>query len=89
MRSLYSFDSVQRVSFAPPYKSYVELTWVSCDQAKISSGENLFYKVTDYYAGDMGTGQLVKSSTSKDGDENDAFNWKRDYNDTFTKKFCG
>lgn len=89
VRAMYSFDSVQRVSYAPPYKSYIELTWVSCDQAKIASGENLFYKVTDYYAGDMGSGQLVKSSTSKDGDENDTFNWKRDYNDTFTKKFCG
>jgi hypothetical protein len=89
VRAMYSFDSVQRVSFAPPYKSYIELTWVSCDQAKIDSGENLFYKVTDYYAGDMGTGQLVKSSISKDGYENDALNWQKDYNETFTKKFCG
>jgi hypothetical protein len=93
IRMLYNYNVAQRqsgtYSVTPAHKAYIALTWVSCDPAKISSDDNLFYKTTDYYSGDMGTGQVVKSVTEKDGAENDNFNWKTDYNKAFTNKFCG
>lgn len=93
IRMLYNYNVAQRqsgtYSITPAHKSYIALTWVSCDPAKISSEDNLFHKTTDYYSGDMGTGQVVKSNTEKDGAENDSFNWKTDYNKAFTNKFCG
>lgn len=70
------------------YRSMITQTWISCDEAAIAEGRNLFNKADEYYAGEMGTGAIVESSIKSKTDEADDLYWKKDYGGDTTKKFC-